>query len=182
MAALYAPDNLTVVVAPQNVIMTNLEPRARACGVVVETWTSATTTGNLAAWNGAAQKGLLLVSADMATGQVFRDFLAKQFHVFKSVHRLFMDEWHLALQDFRSVMRDLYRICPRPCTWVFLTGSLSEDEERLVGNIVDARPVILRPDRSGFGIGTARPNLEYVVRGLIGSLRMGVRSCIGGGG
>lgn len=164
MAALRDPTKLTVVVAPQNVIITGIEKRATEAGVpLVQRWTGHCLR-NLGEWVGAPQCGLLLVSADLATTQAFRSFLRKQFSVFKCVHRVFMDEVHLSLQEFRSVMLDLWRICPRPCTWVFLTGSLALDEEPLVCNIVDARPLVLRPDTAGFGVGTARLNLEYVVR------------------
>ena len=165
MAALHNPRKLTVVVAPQNVIITGLEQRALAAGVAVVRWTSATLQ-ELDQWMRLPQSGLLLVSADMATSHAFCTFLRHQFTHHKSLNRLFMDEVHLALQDFRSVMLDLWRICPRGCTWVFLTGSLAVEEEPLIGNIMDARPVILRPDTAGFGVGTTRLNVELAVSTL----------------
>jgi hypothetical protein len=169
MTALHNPNKLTVVVAPQNVVITGIEQRAAALKLKVARWT-AQCQRELHRWMNVAQVGLLLVSADMATTHTFCCFLDKQFTHFKSLNRLFMDEVHLCLQDFRSVMLDLWRIRPRGCSWVFLTGSLSVEEEPLVCNIVDARPVILRPDTAGFGVGTARLNIEYTVRAWVGFL------------
>lgn len=163
MAALHNPKKLTVVVAPQNVVITGIEQRAAAAGLRVARWT-AKCQSELHRWMDVPQAGLLLVSADMATAHSFCCFLDRQFTHLKSLNRLFMDEVHLCLQDFRSVMLDLWRICPRGCSWVFLTGSLAVEEEPLVSNIVAARPVILRPDTAGYGVGTARLNIEYTVR------------------
>lgn len=166
MAALHSPKKLTVVVAPLNVVITGLEQRAAAVGLRVARW-SAQCERELHRWMNAPHAGLLLVSADVATTHTFSCFLDKQFTHFQCLNRLFMDEVHLCLQDFRSVMLDLWRIRPRGCSWVFLTGSLAVEEEPLVSNIVDARPIILRPDTGGIGFGTARLNIEYIVRAWV---------------
>ncbi len=165
MAALRSPQKLTVVVAPMNVIMTGIEQRAQAAGVQVSIWTTGA-AGAVDKLKREKQKGLLLVSADKATTPAFREFLRWQFVNLGNVARLFMDELHLVLQDFRSVMQDVWRIRPRGCPWVFLTGSLAVQEELLVCEIVGARPLVLRPDSAGFGMGTGRANIEYVVSGV----------------
>lgn len=158
------PDKLVVVVTTLNMNKAVMRRRADAAGVSCWEWDDTclqSTRLNQLTYR--PQQGLLLVSADRATNATFHEFLLHQFAVHKSMARLFMDEAHLVLSEFRDIMFDVHAIRPRHCTWVFLTATLPPNLEQIIWGITASEPTVLRPDLSGFGIGTARLNLEYAV-------------------
>lgn len=158
------PDNLVVVVTTLNMNKADMRRRAEAAGVSCWEWDdTCIQSERLRHLSHRPQKGLLLVSADKAANASFQEFLLHQFAVHKSVARLFMDEVHLVLSEFRDIMFEVHAIRPPYCTWVFLTATLSPDLEQIIWGITASEPTVLRPDLSGFGIGTARLNLEYAV-------------------
>jgi superfamily II DNA helicase RecQ len=172
-----------VVVCPLNMIKQGMAARAEKAGIPCWQWDSTCLQADrLGQLTHRPQKGLLLVSADMATNGSFAEFLLHQFAVHKCVARLFMDEVHIVLSEFRDVVFDVHAIRPPGCTWVFLTATLPPDLELLICDITATTPTILRPDVSGFGTGTARLNLEYAVGACVFFFGSQIWLCVDGRG
>ena len=158
------PDKLVVLIAPLNILKQDVKVRAAAAGVDCWVWgEEQMNRQRVFHLLDRPARGLCLVTADKATQQVFTQFLLRQFAQHRSVARVFFDEIHLVLAEFRDVMWDVYGIRPQHCTWSFLTATLPPNLEHIVWDIMATRPCILRPDVSGFGLGTTRLNLEYAV-------------------
>lgn len=158
IAALCPPSRFVIVVVPFVALVDDVIARGRAHGLQVTTWQSSQTNEPETAKVYTQLQQLIVVSADQAVGNSFRQY-AKECEERGELQHLFFDECHVVLTDvsYRQRLRDLWKLRYLNCPFTGLTATLMPRLEKVLTQ------ALLVEDATIFRRSTARRTLRYRV-------------------